>query len=100
MREQSSAIVLAVGKDGLVRGVDIAVVLGLICRREGQSGMRKQKRGRSQVGEPVWPKRGREPWGQEEGAPPGCPVGQTQGTEPPHGDPSAFGSLARPSLLF
>lgn len=93
MREQSSAIVLAVGKDGLVRSADIAW-------REGQSGMRKQKRGRSQVGEPGWPKGGREPWGPEEGAPPGCPVGQTQGTEPPHGDPSAFGSLARPSLLF
>lgn len=28
MREQSSAIVLAVGKDGLVRSADIAVVLG------------------------------------------------------------------------
>lgn len=59
MREQSSAIVLAVGKDGLVRSADIAVVLGT-GMLEGGAEWNEEAEKREESGWGDWVAEGRE----------------------------------------
>lgn len=59
MREQSSAIVLAVGKDGLVRSADIAVVLGT-GMLEGGAEWNEEAEKREESGWGAWVAEGRE----------------------------------------
>lgn len=101
MRGQSPAMVLAERKDRLVSSVDSAIVLGTDMLGGSGGEWTEEAKKREESGWGAWWRReGESPGGQRRRLPQAVHWARLRESEPPHCDPSAFRSFARPSLLF